>query len=95
VVNARIQVKWSLVPVMWGSIGAKRRWLLSRGTQIPEYVLQGCLAAFKSRNRPSLFVLKCSATLGKFAELGVPAASVQKITLRESAIFKSNVFSAP
>ena len=31
---------------------------LSRGTQIPEYVLQGCLAAFKSRNRPSLFVLK-------------------------------------
>jgi hypothetical protein len=29
--------------------------LLSRGTQIPEYVLQGCLAAFKSRNRPSLF----------------------------------------
>ena len=32
--------------------------LLSRGTQIPEYVLQGCLAAFKSPNRPSLFVLK-------------------------------------
>jgi hypothetical protein len=31
---------------------------LSRGTQIPEYILQGCLAAFKSRNRPSLFVLK-------------------------------------
>jgi hypothetical protein len=32
--------------------------LLSRGTQIPEYVLQGCLVAFKSRNRQSLFVLK-------------------------------------
>jgi hypothetical protein len=31
---------------------------MSRGTQIPECVLQGCLAAFKSRNRPSLFVLK-------------------------------------
>jgi glycine/D-amino acid oxidase-like deaminating enzyme len=27
--------------------------LLSRGTQIPEYVMQGCLAAFKSRNPPS------------------------------------------
>jgi hypothetical protein len=32
--------------------------VLSRDTQIPEYVLQGCLAAFKSWNRPSLFVLK-------------------------------------
>jgi hypothetical protein len=31
---------------------------LSRGTQIPEYVLQGSLAAFKSRNRPILFLLK-------------------------------------
>jgi hypothetical protein len=31
---------------------------VSRRTQIPEYVQQGCLAAFKSRNRPSLFVLK-------------------------------------
>jgi hypothetical protein len=25
-------------------------WRVSRGTQIPEYVLEGCLAAFKSRN---------------------------------------------
>src|SRR5216683_6785189 len=32
--------------------------LLSRGTQIPEYLLQGCLAAFKSRNPQELFVLK-------------------------------------
>jgi hypothetical protein len=31
---------------------------MSRGTQILEYVLQGCLTAFKSQNRPSLFVLK-------------------------------------
>jgi hypothetical protein len=30
-----------------------RRDILSRGTQIPEYVLEGCLAAFKSRNSPS------------------------------------------
>ena len=29
------------------------RILVSRGTQIPEYVLEGCLAAFKSRNSPS------------------------------------------
>jgi hypothetical protein len=29
---------------------------VSRGTQIPEYVLQGCFAPFKSRNRRSLFV---------------------------------------
>jgi hypothetical protein len=31
---------------------------LSRGNQIPEYLLQGCLAAFKSRNPQELFVLK-------------------------------------
>jgi hypothetical protein len=30
-----------------------RRDILSRGTQIPEYVLEGCLAAFKSPNSPS------------------------------------------
>jgi hypothetical protein len=39
-------------------VGDERALQMSRGTQIPEYVLQGCLAAFKSQNRPSLFVLK-------------------------------------
>jgi hypothetical protein len=41
-----------------GRSPAARLVWVSRGTQIPEYVLQGCLVAFKSRNRPSLFVLK-------------------------------------
>jgi hypothetical protein len=38
---------------------------LSRGTQIPEDVLQGCLAAFKSRNRPSFVCTQYSVTISK------------------------------
>jgi hypothetical protein len=33
--------------------GVSQKMLMSRGTQIPEYVLRGCLTAFKSRNPPS------------------------------------------
>jgi hypothetical protein len=37
---------------LWASVVLIVPSELSRGTQIPEYVLQGCLAAFKSRNPP-------------------------------------------
>jgi hypothetical protein len=50
---SREESKRDLPLLIRRQIGQQRLDLLSRGTQIPEYVLEGCLAAFKSRNSPS------------------------------------------